>query len=257
MSSDHGPLFRLVAIASLSCAALATRTAVRAEERVPALPRATHPMDALTPDEIMASARILRAAGKLGETVRLVSLTLEENPKTEVRAWTRGKPFGRRAFAVLLDGDHLAEARLDLDARTLTAWTPVENRQAALTVAEFIAATEIPKGDERWRAAMAKRGITEFDNIVCFPLTVGPSVGPALAGRSVDQILADCAKSAAARGVTSKDRVLSSAPWTGPGDLVDGLLAVMAIGASLVQVANPDPMMLQRRVETEKVTRLL
>jgi hypothetical protein len=38
---------------------------------------------------------------------------------------------------------------------------------------------------------------------------------------------------------------------------VDGLLAVMAIGASLVQVANPDPMMLQRRVETEKVTRLL
>jgi hypothetical protein len=69
--------------------------------------------------------------------------------------------------------------------------------------------------------------------------------------------LADCAKSAAARGLTSKDRVLSSAPWTGPGDLVDGLLAVMAIGASLVQVANPDPMMLQRRVETEKVTRLL
>jgi Cu2+-containing amine oxidase len=81
MSSDHGPLFRLVAIASLSCAALATRTPVRAEERVPAPLRATHPMDALTPDEIMASARILRAAGKLGETVRLVSLTLEENPQ--------------------------------------------------------------------------------------------------------------------------------------------------------------------------------
>jgi primary-amine oxidase len=178
-----GLLFRLAAIALLSCAALATRTPVRAEEHVPAPLRATHPMDALTPDEIMASAKILRAAGKLGETVRLVSLTLEENPKAEVRAWTRGKPFGRRAFAVLLEGDHLAEARLDLDARTLTAWTPVENRQAALTVAEFIAATEIPKRDERWRAAMAKRGITEFDNIVCFPLTVGPSVDPALAGR--------------------------------------------------------------------------
>jgi uncharacterized protein (TIGR03089 family) len=85
--------------------------------------------------------------------------------------------------------------------------------------------------------------------------------GPALAGRSVDQILADCEKSSAARGLTSKDRVLSSAPWTGPGDLVDGLLAVLAIGASLVQVANadtdPDPGALQRRVETEKVTRVL
>ena len=140
-------------------------------------------MDALTADEITASAAILRAAGKLGETVRLVSLTLEENPKAEVRAWTTGKPFGRRAFAVLLDGDHLAEAHIDLDARTLTAWTPVENRQAAVTIDEFIAAAEIRKGDERWRAAMAKRGITEFDNVVCFPLTVGPSLDPALAGR--------------------------------------------------------------------------
>jgi uncharacterized protein (TIGR03089 family) len=81
--------------------------------------------------------------------------------------------------------------------------------------------------------------------------------GPPLAGRSVDQILADCENSAAARGLTSSDRVLSSASWLGPGELVDGLLAIMAVGASLVQVANPDPSALQRRVETEKVTRVL
>jgi uncharacterized protein (TIGR03089 family) len=81
--------------------------------------------------------------------------------------------------------------------------------------------------------------------------------GPALAGRSVDQILADCEKSAAARGLTSRDRVLSSASWPGPGELVDGLLAIMAVGASLVQVANPDLAALQRRIETEKVTKVL
>ena len=81
--------------------------------------------------------------------------------------------------------------------------------------------------------------------------------GPALAGRPVDQILADCQKSAAARGLTSSDRVLSSASWAAPADLVDGLLAVMAIGASLVQVANPDQSALPRRIETEKVTRVL
>jgi primary-amine oxidase len=78
---------------------------------------AAHPMDALTPDEIRAAARILRAAGKLGETGRLVSLTLEENPKPEVRAWTRGRPFGRHAFAVLLAGRRLAEAPIELTAR--------------------------------------------------------------------------------------------------------------------------------------------
>ena len=81
--------------------------------------------------------------------------------------------------------------------------------------------------------------------------------GPALAGRSVEAILADCEQSATARGLTSKDRVLSTASWTGPTDLVDGLLAVLAIGASLVQVANPDPSLLQHRIETEKVTRVL
>jgi uncharacterized protein (TIGR03089 family) len=81
--------------------------------------------------------------------------------------------------------------------------------------------------------------------------------GPALAGRSTEEILVDCENSAAARGLTSEDRVLSSASWPGPGELVDGLLAIMAVGASLVQVANPDPSALQRRIETEKVTKVL
>ncbi len=81
--------------------------------------------------------------------------------------------------------------------------------------------------------------------------------GPALAGRSVDEVLAACETSAATRGLTSSDRVLSTASWTGPDKLVDGLLAIMAVGASLVQVANPDPAALQRRIETEKVTRVL
>jgi uncharacterized protein (TIGR03089 family) len=84
-----------------------------------------------------------------------------------------------------------------------------------------------------------------------------PRPGPALAGRSVEAILADCQTSVATRGLTAQDRVLSSALWAGPGELIDGLLAILAVGASLVQVANPDPAALQRRVETEKVTRVL
>ncbi|ORB69771.1 TIGR03089 family protein [Mycobacterium scrofulaceum] len=81
--------------------------------------------------------------------------------------------------------------------------------------------------------------------------------GPALAGRSVDEVLAECQSSAAARGLTATDRVLSTAAWSGPDELVDGLLAILAVGGSLVQVANPDPSAQRRRVETEKVTRVL
>jgi uncharacterized protein (TIGR03089 family) len=80
--------------------------------------------------------------------------------------------------------------------------------------------------------------------------------GPALAGRSVDEVLAECQKSASTRGLTAGDRVLSTAPWDGPDAVIDGLLTVLAVGGSLVQVANPDPAALPRRIETEKVTRV-
>jgi uncharacterized protein (TIGR03089 family) len=81
--------------------------------------------------------------------------------------------------------------------------------------------------------------------------------GPALAGRAVDDVLAACEASARARNVTATDRVLSTADWFGPTELVDGLLSILAVGASLVQVANADPELLPRRIETEKVTRVL
>jgi uncharacterized protein (TIGR03089 family) len=81
--------------------------------------------------------------------------------------------------------------------------------------------------------------------------------GPALAGRSVDEVLAACQTSAAAKGLTAGDRVLSTMEWDVPNDVIDGLLAVLSIGGSLVQVANPDPAALSRKMETEKVTRAL
>jgi len=80
--------------------------------------------------------------------------------------------------------------------------------------------------------------------------------GPALAGRSVDEVLAACQSSAVARGLTAGERMLSTTSWDRPDDLIDGLLAVLAIGGSLVQVANPDQDALRRKVEMEKVTRV-
>lgn len=81
--------------------------------------------------------------------------------------------------------------------------------------------------------------------------------GPALAGRSPDDVLADCRASAQTRQLTSADRVLSTASWERPAALVDGLLAILAVGGSVVQVANPDPAAMPRRIEAEKVTRVL
>lgn len=79
--------------------------------------------------------------------------------------------------------------------------------------------------------------------------------GPALAGRSVAEVLESAQNAAAAQGFTSSDRVLSTASWNTTDELVENLLAVFAAGASLVQVANPDAGAQERRRTTEKVTR--
>ncbi len=79
--------------------------------------------------------------------------------------------------------------------------------------------------------------------------------GPALDGRSVTEVLAAARESAAAQGFTAQDRVMSSAGWATADELIANLLAVLAAGASLVQVANPDPALLDRRRRTEKVTK--
>lgn len=79
--------------------------------------------------------------------------------------------------------------------------------------------------------------------------------GPALDGRSVTEVLADAQASAAAQGFTATDRVLSTAGWRTADELTDNLLAIFAASASLVQVANPDPTLLDRRRQTEKTTK--
>jgi uncharacterized protein (TIGR03089 family) len=81
--------------------------------------------------------------------------------------------------------------------------------------------------------------------------------GPALDGRTVQETLTQARRSAELQGLTAGDRVISDRPWSTPQDIVDNLLAVLAAGASLVQVANPDPGLMDRRRATEKVTRRL
>ena len=79
--------------------------------------------------------------------------------------------------------------------------------------------------------------------------------GPALDGRSTDELIAAAADSAAAQGIAAEDRVLSTARWDSADELIVDFLAVLAAGASLVLVANPDPASQERRRQTEKITR--
>jgi uncharacterized protein (TIGR03089 family) len=81
-----------------------------------------------------------------------------------------------------------------------------------------------------------------------------PADAPVLDGRSVTETLDAARESAVAQGFSAEDRVLSTTDWATTGELVDGLLAVLVVQASLVQVSNPDEERMARRTESEKVT---
>ncbi|WP_218604194.1 TIGR03089 family protein [Pseudonocardia abyssalis] len=81
-----------------------------------------------------------------------------------------------------------------------------------------------------------------------------PDSAPALDGLPVERVRDSARSRAAALGLSGSDRVLSTLDWSSPGGLSDGLLAVLAAGASLVQVRNADDAALTRRAESERTT---
>ncbi|OBJ71102.1 TIGR03089 family protein [Mycobacterium sp. 1274756.6] len=101
-------------------------------------------------------------------------------------------------------------------------------------------------------------GVTDYATAVRVhgdQIAAEPAPGPALAGRSVPELLTAVAHSAAAQNLTAADRLLCTGGWADPEQVVDRLLAVLSVGGSLVQVAHPDPQAMARRQQTEKTTR--
>jgi uncharacterized protein (TIGR03089 family) len=70
-------------------------------------------------------------------------------------------------------------------------------------------------------------------------------------------LVAEARRRAAEMGLQVMDRVLSVLPWRDPADWVDGLLAPLAAGASLVLCVNADTGQLLRRAEAEHATACL
>jgi uncharacterized protein (TIGR03089 family) len=81
-----------------------------------------------------------------------------------------------------------------------------------------------------------------------------PDTAPALDGATVAEVLAGVRARAAELGLSRTDRVLSTLGWNTADGLRDGLLAVLAAEASLVQVRNADETALGRRAAAERTT---
>jgi primary-amine oxidase len=130
-----------------------------------------HPLDPLTATEVADAAAIVRAHdgfASLGARSRFITIALLEPAKDAAQAWAgSGTQPPREAEIVILDRDaeRTVEAVVSLDSRSVTAWRERTDIQPMAVVSELMEAEDLVRADPRFQAAMALRGITDFEAI--------------------------------------------------------------------------------------------
>ena len=138
-----------------------------------ALPEvATHPMDALTADEIALTAQLLKQAGAVDDKTLYAAITLLEPAKIKVLEWQEGDPTTRQAFVVFRREGRTSEARLDLTARKVISITVKPGKQPMIMDRNWVRARDAFIKDERYVAAIAKRQL-KLDDVFCTPNSAG------------------------------------------------------------------------------------
>ncbi|HZY50822.1 MAG TPA: tyramine oxidase, partial [Devosia sp.] len=149
------------------------------------IPAPHHPLDPLTPDEIRRASAAVRAAHDLGAGMMFETVTLSEPAKDAVRGFQPGRPFPREAFVCAFDRTSGAvfEARVDLRTDTVVDWRPVPGVRPRILIDDITLVGEVARADPRFRAALAQRGITDFENVQVDPWSAGNYGLPDEAGR--------------------------------------------------------------------------
>ncbi len=133
----------------------------------------SHPLDPLTVEEIGSATAALRATKQfraLSDRLRFITVDLREPDKDAVLAWKEDsrKLPAREAEVVLLDGGDGATHEVTValgDESRVTEWSRRDDVQPMAVVGELMVAEELVKNDERFQAALAKRGVTDFDAV--------------------------------------------------------------------------------------------
>lgn len=144
-----------------------------------------HPLEPLLGDEMEAAATILRRETGLGAAARFVYISLKEPAKDVLRGWAPGVVVPREASIVLrnLNDRSTCEATVSLTDDALLSFDVIPGVQAPITNEEFSAIEQAVRTDPQWQAAMALRGITDFELCMLDPWPAsytGPEDHPGL-----------------------------------------------------------------------------
>ncbi|MEV0716664.1 primary-amine oxidase [Asanoa sp. NPDC050611] len=155
---------------------------------------ADHPLARLRAAEIDAARTLFQKNDLLTPTTRFALLALEEPDKHTVLAWRDGDPLDRRVRALLLDvatgqvrSAIVSVTREQVDE--VVEIDPAVDGQPPILLDEFISVDEIVKADPEWRAAIERRGITDFDLVRPCPLSAGDFDLPGESGKRLLRVL--------------------------------------------------------------------
>ena len=133
----------------------------------------SHPLDALTPEEIQAAVKLLRDAGHADDNARFPVMELFEPAKAGVLSWKPGQPLVRAARTTIRRGGRTFEAFINLSQNKIIQHREVNGALPAIMQEEWVLAQQLTKADQTWQAAMQKRGLNDFDKIICTPMPAG------------------------------------------------------------------------------------
>ena len=109
-----------------------------------------------------------------GTDLLFSSITLVEPSKAARAAHRQGTPLDREARAVVVDRpDGVVEVVVGTTAGDVRSWNRIEGVRPPLLFTESFHAMEAVRADERWRAALAKRGVTDVSGVQIDPWPPG------------------------------------------------------------------------------------
>src|SRR5215469_10753633 len=108
----------------------------------PGIKGPTHPLDALTPDEIALAVKILKDGKNADADTVYPAITLDPGSKEAMRSWTPGTPFTRSAFVVLRKNLITSEAVIELTNKKLVSITPMPGAQPMIMDFEWAKARD-------------------------------------------------------------------------------------------------------------------
>ena len=134
-----------------------------------------HPLDPLTPGEIVRAVEILNRDQEIGTRVRYETVVLNEPPKDDVLAYDGTKALPREAFICILDNDsrRTYEAVVSLSEDRVKSWEHIPGVQPKIMLDEFYECEQAVKADPAFREALARRGITDIDLVMVDPWAAG------------------------------------------------------------------------------------